>query len=553
MESDSSPALVLDDECLYSKDLSNSLLGRVKEFASLSDLKMALTNEGFDDTRIQYMGELRVLLGFALEDSKILFHDNVGAGSWFSQLKQASMEFNSEGELLHIDDQEDNRFHSKRICIYTKFENIFEAFKIIFRGKVFWIRVKEAPGWVPDFLEESEDEDESDDGSKEGDSKVHDMGIYGGDSDVEEVPETLFDERGKNNNKLDEASTGQQENHSEDPFSIYTLLKKKKYITEKDNNTKHSLKYPLGFTPNDGTDALCKNVEDSRNTNGENSHGCNVEEVNTVFNGNCSNKGSKEDVAESVCSGHFKKLVAPHTGGSLLSLMDELVKVGQTMGYKMDGCMSNMTEIIKSQGAKEVNFLVLQETKMESMKIFSIKMCWGNFAFDYVHSDSVGVWLKTGKDLLIVAVYAPHDFKDKQVLFGSVFNVQGANVFNSFIANAGLEEVPLGGSSFTWCHKSATKMSKLDRFLISESLLSACPNFIAITLERYLSDHQPILLRESHFDYGPTPFRFFHYWFEMDGFNKLVEDTWSEAPGDDSNAMTSMMKKLKYLKMKIRE
>ncbi|GKG33027.1 hypothetical protein Tco_0430537, partial [Tanacetum coccineum] len=46
------------------------------------------------------------------------------------------------------------------------------------------------------FLEESEDEDESDDGSKEGDSKVHDMGIYGGDSDVEEVPETLFDERG---------------------------------------------------------------------------------------------------------------------------------------------------------------------------------------------------------------------------------------------------------------------------------------------------------------------------------------------------------------------
>nr|GEZ60938.1 RNA-directed DNA polymerase, eukaryota [Tanacetum cinerariifolium] len=26
----------------------------------------------------------------------------------------------------------------------------------------------------------------------------------------------------------------------------------------------------------------------------------------------------------------------------------------------------------------------------------------------------------------------------------------------------GLKEVPLGGSSFTWCHKSATKMSKLD-------------------------------------------------------------------------------------------
>nr|GFA02953.1 RNA-directed DNA polymerase, eukaryota, reverse transcriptase zinc-binding domain protein [Tanacetum cinerariifolium] len=36
-------------------------------------------------------------------------------------------------------------------------------------------------------------------------------------------------------------------------------------------------------------------------------------------------------------------------------------------------------------------------------------------------------------------------------------------MFNSFIVNAGLKEVPLGGSSFTWCRKSATKMSKLDR------------------------------------------------------------------------------------------
>ncbi|GJZ14884.1 hypothetical protein Tco_0550561 [Tanacetum coccineum] len=46
-----------------------------------------------------------------------------------------------------------------------------------------------------------------------------------------------------------------------------------------------------------------------------------------------------------------------------------------------------------------------------------------------------------------------------------VFNVQGADMFNTFIANVGLEEIPLGGSSFTWCHKSATKMSKLDRVI----------------------------------------------------------------------------------------
>nr|GEV00745.1 reverse transcriptase domain-containing protein [Tanacetum cinerariifolium] len=126
-------------------------------------------------------------------------------------------------------------------------------------------------------------------------------------------------------------------------------------------------------------------------------------------------------------------------------------------------------------------------------------------------------------------------------------------MFNSFIVNTGLEEVPLGGSSFTWCHKSATKMSKLDRFFASDNLMISCPYITSVTLDRYLSDHRPILLRESHFDYGPMPFRYFCYWTEMEGFNKFVEDTWNEAPCDCSNAMINMMKKLKYLKMRIIE
>nr|GEY03948.1 RNA-directed DNA polymerase, eukaryota, nucleotide-binding alpha-beta plait domain protein [Tanacetum cinerariifolium] len=46
--------------------------------------------------------------------------------------------------------------------------------------------------------------------------------------------------------------------------------------------------------------------------------------------------------------------------------------------------------------------------------------------------------------------------------FGSNFNVKGANAFNSFVIQAGLEEIPLGGCSLTWCHKSGSKMSKLD-------------------------------------------------------------------------------------------
>nr|GEV97170.1 RNA-directed DNA polymerase, eukaryota [Tanacetum cinerariifolium] len=245
-------------------------IARVKEFASLSNLKMVLNNEGFDNFKIQYMGELWVLLEFASEDSKILFHANVGVGSWFSQLIQASMDF-------------------------------------IIKGRIVWVEI-------------------------EGDTC-----ICGGESDVEEVMETLFEERLQNNNNLEEMSTGQKKNHSEDPFNIYELLNKKNDIAEREKNSDHSLKYPPG---------------------------CYEEEENNVLKDNSSKKGSKEDVAESVCSSHFKKSVTLLTGESILTLMEELVKVGQTMGYNMKG-----------------------------------------------------VWLKNGNDLLIVSVYAPQELNEKKMLW----------------------------------------------------------------------------------------------------------------------------------------
>ncbi|GJY77337.1 RNA-directed DNA polymerase, eukaryota [Tanacetum coccineum] len=378
-ESETNPALVLSDECLLSKDLSKSLFGRVKQFVSLANLRKAVSNEGFVDIKIQYMGELWVLVEFVSEDSMKLFQDNVSIGSWFSQLKQASMEFNSEGriawvevegipfklwsdntfkriatkwgELLDIDDQEEMCFHSKRLCIYTKLEkNIFEEFKIIFRGKAFWIRAKEAPGWVPDFMEENDDEEQNDDDSKEGGFKVYESGSCGGDSDVEGVLETIFKENGQKENNLDEEHMDKQEHHSEDPFSIYKLLKKKKDTAEKENNSEHSLKYPLGFTPKEGTDVVGMYAEESISDNIVNLSDHNAEEVNN----NYPNTNSKEDVSNSTCSGHFKKSEVPRTGGSILNLLDEVVKVGQVMGYKMDGCMSNITEIIESQGAEGV-------------------------------------------------------------------------------------------------------------------------------------------------------------------------------------------------------
>nr|GEV85490.1 RNA-directed DNA polymerase, eukaryota, reverse transcriptase zinc-binding domain protein [Tanacetum cinerariifolium] len=135
--------------------------------------------------------------------------------------------------------------------------------------------------------------------------------------------------------------------------------------------------------------------------------------------------------------------------------------------------------------------------------------------------------------------------------FGSLFNKHGAEAFNSFIVNACLVEVSLGGCSFTWCHKSAKKMSKLDRFLIFDNLMCSSPSISSISLDRFLSDHRPIIMHDAHYDYGPIPFKFFNYWFKLNGFDKLVEQTWLEANVNDQNSYSEFMNKLKYLKEKI--
>nr|GEU29659.1 RNA-directed DNA polymerase, eukaryota [Tanacetum cinerariifolium] len=395
MEDEMSLTLVLDDNCLMSKDVSKCLFGRVKEFASLANLKMALYNEGFMDIKIQYMGEFWVLMEFVNEKSLKLFRDNV-----------------------------------------------------------FWIRAKETPGWVPEFMDGEDDDDQTND---QYDDEIKNGGINGQEtgngvnSDAEEVPETTVEEEGHEENNADVE------------------------ILEKTEDKQFEI--PPGYTPIEGSETSGIIKEDGISNNYEKVNEVNVEEFQ--------------------------------------NLSDEVEKVGQVMGYKMDSSMSNMVEIIESRGAKE-NY-------------------WGNLGFEYVHSDSVGnsggimcvwdpssfckssvtisdsfvmmrgVWSQSGKDVLLIAVYAPHDFKEK-LLF------------------AGLVEVSLGGCSFTWCHKLETKIRKLDRFLLSETLFNSCPNISALSLES-----------------------------DLEGFGNMVEAVWKEYPNVEQNAMINMMGKLKHLKKKIQE
>nr|GFA16446.1 nucleotide-binding alpha-beta plait domain-containing protein [Tanacetum cinerariifolium] len=204
------PNMVFDETCLNHEDFSLCLLGKVKEFASLTNLKVVLGKEGYANIELKYMGEV--------------------------------------------------------------------------------------PGWVPDFEEDGEEGYDVNDGSHEDD-------IYGGvsknlkyvkgESDREEVPETNFEEVPEKS-IFEENFIRQNDVHSEDPF-----------------------------------DGICV--------------GQHIHERVEVSN----------DTHESICLRHFKKSEVPRKGGSILELIDDLVNVGQTMGYDMTGCIKNMEEIIESQRVDE--------------------------------------------------------------------------------------------------------------------------------------------------------------------------------------------------------
>ncbi|GJV05373.1 RNA-directed DNA polymerase, eukaryota [Tanacetum coccineum] len=598
-DEESISSLVLDEPRVLQCDYSFSLMGKVKEFGSLVNLKVILIKEGFDNFSLKYLGGFWVLIEFLSKKELENFKKHVGVASWFSSLEYASNSFVIDERVVWVD------IEGVPLKVWTH---------------MFWIRAKEVCGWVSDFLDEEEGDDESDEDTLDNDGGNVDMEENmhvnsEDDSDRDVVQETVFSHC-EVESKLEGDSIHKEEAiKSDDPFQIYDLLQKKKrcdIIEEEISNS--TLKYPPGFTPvenvnnsGDQVDSSNKEEEECNKNNSQNDKFIREKSKRGTFH-------MKEADKESCCSGHFRSVEGPHTGGSILQLLEDLVKVGQTMGYKMDGLAQKAKKgWIKELCIKnKVNFLSLQETKMEKVDQFCIKNCWGNLSFEFVCGPSIGNsggilcvwdprmfrkhnstvsdyfvavqgdWIPSAKKCLIISIYAPQEFSEKKMLwsylnhvidnwsgevilmgdfnevrskeerFGTNFNKHNAIAFNSFISSGGLVEVPLGGCAFTWCHKSGSKMSKLDRFLISEGLMGSCPNITAITLDRFLSDHRPILLREACYDYGPTPFRFFHYWFEWEGFDKFIGDTWSNANISDDNAINKFMKKMRFLKEQIR-
>nr|GFB32122.1 RNA-directed DNA polymerase, eukaryota, reverse transcriptase zinc-binding domain protein [Tanacetum cinerariifolium] len=137
---------------------------------------------------------------------------------------------------------------------------------------------------------------------------------------------------------------------------------------------------------------------------------------------------------------------------------------------------------------------------------------------------------------------------------GTMFNPSSMNVFNQFIRDAQLWDIPLGGHLFTRLNKHGNKLSKLDRFLASESFAPFLQKISGHVLECHISDHRPILFTPISVDFGPTPFKFYNSWLLDKTLHTSINDFWINfIPGNSTNPIVAFKNKMKALKIVIKE
>ncbi|XP_071688112.1 uncharacterized protein [Rutidosis leptorrhynchoides] len=101
-----------------------------------------------------------------------------------------------------------------------------------------------------------------------------------------------------------------------------------------------------------------------------------------------------------------------------------------------------------------------------------------------------------------------------------------ATRFNELIARNNLIEIPINGRKFTRISDDGEKFSKLDRFLVNGNFISLWKDLSVQPLDRQVSDHCPLILKDKYIDFGPKPFKIFNEWFTKYGVEDIVKNAW---------------------------
>nr|GFB27149.1 hypothetical protein [Tanacetum cinerariifolium] len=180
----SSPSMVLDDSCIIERDFSKQVMGRVKDFNFIPNLPTILSDEGFADVKLLYLGGFWVMLEFDMVETKSKLMQHTGGVPLYAlsrkTISRIEVVYSSEDESIHGEENKTVQQH---------------------------------------LSEESGDDVR----------------------DVEGVAETNLDSNSASHMNY---SGDKDKQHSKDPFRLYDILKKKKTCQE-ECEPSPSLSHPL--------------------------------------------------------------------------------------------------------------------------------------------------------------------------------------------------------------------------------------------------------------------------------------------------------------------
>ncbi|GJV04169.1 RNA-directed DNA polymerase, eukaryota, reverse transcriptase zinc-binding domain protein [Tanacetum coccineum] len=226
---------------------------------------------------------------------------------------------------------------------------------------------------------------------------------------------------------------------------------------------------------------------------------------------------------------------------------------------------------------------------MTRLELYRLKSIWGNYTFDYACSlargrfgELISMWdpnmfvkeeiwcdesfiivkgrcLSVVGDCFMINIYGPHDtlakvnlwnklrefmqsYRGKYILFGymnevreelerygSVFSRSEAQIFNGFINDENLIELPL------------------------EDVLDVFPNYQVTALDRLWSDHILILFHNNKSDFGLIIFKIYHSWFLRSDFDDIIILELANLGHNSNGIKVVFHDKLKRLKIKIKQ
>ncbi|XP_035834024.1 uncharacterized protein LOC118482594 [Helianthus annuus] len=254
-----------------------------------------------------------------------------------------------------------------------------------------------------------------------------------------------------------------------------------------------------------------------------------------------------------------------------------------SLNIKGAGGVGKASEVKELRRKFNLSFIAIQETQFRDLPVSKIRRFWDNSDFEFSKVDADGrsggllsLWnsgvfkkemeiknqnfllikgriVGDNEDLVIVNVYgstnqanrrrlweellaAKNSINGNWIMLGdfnevrvsedrlnSHFDANGALCFNNFISSGGLQEYNMGGMKYTFLSGDGSNLSKIDRVLVCGNFMGRWPNASLLALNRSISDHSPLILTTVNNSFGPSPFRIFSSWFELEGFDEAVK------------------------------